>query len=61
MGKERKEKGKKGEKWREGKDIVKGQISQKTRLHAEEEEREGGREGEEVKRKKNRRKPVKEP
>lgn len=42
VGKERREKGKKGEKWREGKDIVKGQISQKTSLHAEEEERGGG-------------------
>lgn len=42
MGKERREKGKKGEKWREGKDIVKGQISQKTSLQAEEEERGGG-------------------
>lgn len=40
----------------------KGQISQKTSLHAEEEEREGGRRGREVKkRKKNRRKLVKEP
>ena len=46
VGKERREEGKKGAKWREGKDIVKGQISQKTSLHAEEEEREGGREGE---------------
>ena len=42
MGKKRREKGKKGEKWREGKDIVKGQVSQKTSLHAEEEERRGG-------------------
>ena len=42
MGKERREKGKKGEKWREGKDIVKGQISQKTSLQAEKEEGGGG-------------------
>lgn len=42
VGKKRREKGKKGEKWREGKDIVKGQVSQKTSLHAEEEERGGG-------------------